>query len=169
MALAIIYPAHQNQGRLELSIADARAKIREQEVLFPIYQRLRSELGAHAPKAGSLRPHGGLSTEKMADLFSLFSGIASKCGMQITAVTPDVKGLTKDSHFVSVDLSLKGDFFHLRRFLIKLSELEYMRHIEQLLIEQGPSGKKYHLRVLLGVQANGAASGAAGLQKRDSQ
>jgi hypothetical protein len=169
LALAIIYPAYENQGRLDLSIADAKAKIGEQQILFPIYQRLRGELGTQALKVGSLQPRSGLSTERMSDLFGIFSRIGSKSGMQITAVTPDLKGLTQDSHFVSVDLSLRGEFFHLRPFLIQLSELDYMKRIEQLLIEQGPNGKQYRLRVLLRMQAKGAASGAAGLQKRDSQ
>ena len=147
--LAGIYPSYRNMVRMDGSIADLKAQIEEQKILFPIYQNLRQGLTQEALNAQSNPLKSGLPARLVDNLSPIFSEIAANCGLLVSAVTPDVKSLTNDSHFLSVDLTLKGNLFDLRKFLLELAGLPYLEDIEKLQIREGPDGKEYFLKVLL--------------------
>jgi len=157
--LAGIYPSYRNMVRMNGSIADLRARIDEQKVLFPLYQKLRENLAPQNSKAQSNPPKSGLSVRQMDNLSPIFGEIAAHCGLEAVGVTPDVKSLTPDSHFMSVGLALRGNLFDLRKLLVELARLPYVGNIEELDIQEGSDGKQYFLKLWLMVNKSQPASG----------
>ena len=153
------YPSSRNIVRMDDSIADLKTRVEEQKILFPLYKKLREGLTTEVSKAQSNPPKAGLPARRMDDLTPIFGEIAANCGLEVSAVIPDVKSLVDDSHFLSVDLALKGDFFNLRKFLLELSNLPYLGDIEHLYILEGPDGKGYFLKVWLIIDNSGPATG----------
>lgn len=144
-----IYPSYRNLARTDGSIAELKARIEEQKILFPLYQKLRKELAAEASRGQPGPSKVGLPVRRVDDLTPIFGEIAANCGMELSAVTPDVKSLVDDSRFLSVGVALRGNFTNLRNFLVALSNLPYLGDIEQLQIQEGPSGKEYFLKLWL--------------------
>jgi len=157
--LAGIYPSYRHMVRIDGSIADLKAQIEEQRVLFPIYQKLRGGLAPENLKAQSSPPKSGLPARQMDNLSPIFGELAANCGLEVSAVTPDVRSLTQNSSFLSVGLALKGNFFELRKFLLELVNLPYLGNIEELEIREGSGGKEYFLKVWLMIDNSPPASG----------
>ncbi len=147
--LAGIYPSYRNMIRIDASMAGIKAQVDEQKILFPLFQKLRGILTSELSKAQPSPQKSGLPAQRLDDLPTIFGDIAANCGIEFSAVTPDVKSFADDSHFLSVDLALKGDFFKLRRFLLELANLPYLGSIEELQIQEGPQGKEFFLKVWL--------------------
>jgi hypothetical protein len=144
-----IYPSYRDKVRLDGSIADLRAQIEEQKLLFPRYQKLREELTAEKFKAPSNPLKSGLPARRMDDLSLIFGEIAANCGLEVSAIAPDVKSMVDDPHFLSVVLSLKGSFFNLQRFLIEMANLPYLWGVEEMHMQEGSGGKDYNLKAWL--------------------
>jgi hypothetical protein len=89
----------------------------------------------------------------------MFGEIAAGCGMEVSAVSPDVKSLANDPRFLSVRLALKGNFFNFRKFLLELANLPYLWGIEELQVQEGPDGKEYSLKAWLKIDSPRSASG----------
>ena len=157
--LAGIYPSHRNMVRMNGSIADLKARIEEQKVLFPLYQKLRENLAPQNSKAQWNPPKSGLSLRQMDNLSPIFSEMAAHCGLEAVEFTPYVKSLTPDSHFLSVGLALRGNLFDLRKFLVELAGLPYLGNIEELDIQEGSDGKQYFLKLWLMVNKSQPAPG----------
>jgi hypothetical protein len=157
--LAGIYPSYRNMSRLDSSIADLKARIQEQKILFPMYQKLREELRPEASKAQPSPPKSGLPAGRMDDLSPILSEIAAKCGMEVSTVTPDLKSLSDTPHFLSVGLVLRGSFFNLRRFLLELADLPYLEDILELQIQGGVGDERYFLKIWLMIEDARPASG----------
>ena len=144
-----IWPSYRNMVRMNGSIADLKARIEEQKILFPLYQKLRVGLTPEASKDQWSPPKSGLPVHRMDDLSPIFGEIAANCGLELSAVTPDVKSMADDSHFLSVDLVLTGNLFNLRKFLLELANLPYLGPIEKLQIQEDSHGKECFLKVWL--------------------
>ena len=147
--LAAIYPSYRNMVRMDESMAGIKAQIDEQKILFPLFQMLRETLKPELSKAQASPQKSGLPAQQLDDLPTIFGDIAAHRGLKFSAVTPDVKSFADDSHFLSVDLALKGDFPNLRQFLLELANLPYLGSIEELQIQEGLQGKEYLLKVWL--------------------
>lgn len=157
--LAGIYPSYRSMVRMDRSIADLKAQIEEQKILFPLYEKLREDLAAKSLKVQSSSSKSGLPAHRMDDLSRIFGEIAANCGLELLSVTPDVKSLVDDPHFLSVRLMLGGSFFNLHKFLLELANLPYLWGIEELRIQEGLVGKEYLLKVWLMIDNARPASG----------
>jgi hypothetical protein len=154
-----IFPSYRDMVRMDGSIADLKAQIEEQKVLFPLYRKLLGELTAEKSKSRTNPPKSGLPVRRMDDLSPIFGEIAANCGLEVSAIAPDVKSLVDESHFLSVVLALKGSFFNLHRFLLEVANLPYLWGIEDMHIQEGSAGKEYHLKAWLIIDNPRPASG----------
>ena len=144
---------------MDETIADLKAQIEEQKILFPLYQKVREGLTREALEARSAPQKCGLPARRMDDLSAIFGGIAANSGLDSWTVVPDVRSLTDDSHFLSVDLTLKGDLFKLHEFLLQLADLSCLENIQELQIVEGSEGKEYFLKVWLMIDNAQPAAG----------
>jgi hypothetical protein len=157
--LAGIYPSYRDMVRIDGSIAEIKAQIAAQKILFPLYRKLQEDLKLEASEARSSPPRSGFPSNRMDNLSPIFGEIAANCGLEVSAVTPDVKSLVDEPNFLSVGLALRGSFFHLHEFLVELANLPYLWGIEQLQIQEGLDGKEYFLKAWLMIDNPRPASG----------
>jgi hypothetical protein len=154
-----IYPSYRNNLHLNGSIADIKARIEEQKVFFPLYQKLRQGFGAETSKDRPDPQKSGLSAGRIDNLPAIFGQIAANFGLEVSSLTPDVKSMADNPHFLLVRLALKGNLFDFRKFLIELANLPYLEGVEEVKILEGLDGKEYYVKVWLMIESARAASG----------
>ena len=80
-----------------------------------------------------------------------FSTAARVSGMSMVSAIPNLTALTGDAQFLSVNVVLRGDFLNLRKFLINLGGIPYVKQIEEIAIQQKLDTKEFRLKIWVAV------------------
>jgi nitrous oxide reductase len=75
-----------------------------------------------------------LKRNEFGKISSTLQEIAQRENLNLVEVTPDIDSLIDDSGHLKMYVRLEGSFFDLHNFLIRLGEIPYLEHIEQLQI-----------------------------------
>ena len=76
---------------------------------------------------------------------------ARMSGMSLVSAIPNLNALTGDAQVLSVNIVLHGDFINLRKFLINLGGIPYVKQIEEIAIQQKPDTKEFRLKIWVAV------------------
>ena len=149
--LAGILPNSRTITELSAKIVDARFRIEEQQALNPFQKSLRDKSEKKESEILPLPAKGLLAQDKINTLPSTFSVAAKMSGMSMVSSIPNLNALTGDAQLLSVNVVLRGDFINLRKFLINLGGIPYMRQIEEIAIQQKPDTKEFKLKIWVAV------------------
>lgn len=142
-----IVPGQKSLVGLDRKIADVRSQIEEQKRLLPMYQSLKEDIRKKEIVFLPFPARTRLPKEKIDGMFIGFKEIAGRCGMKPLSITPDLNFLSGNPGALPVEISLKGDYFNLRRLLIALGEVPYLERIEEIEIRQGKGTKEFRIKV----------------------
>jgi len=126
-----VHPYNRTLSGLEEDIAIVKFEIEKQETLSPLFKSLLKE-EIKPPEGLPFPEKGKLSRENLNGIAATFRDMAQMCNLELGGVTPMAESLDDQSGLLKVSVMVKGDFFDCRRFLLKLGEIPYMEHIEQI-------------------------------------
>lgn len=140
-----ILPAAGELAELDRQAAAARLRLEEQRTLEPFYQTLKKGEAKKESEILPLPQRGKLPQAQIHTLPANFGMVARKSGMSLVSANLNLKALTGDAQFLSVNVVLRGSFADFRKFLIALGELPYLERIEEIAIQEKPDAREYRL------------------------
>jgi hypothetical protein len=153
--LLMIYPDYHTLAALDKNIKQLNTKIETQKLLFPLFQKMLTEIDLKLPKGMAFPKEEKLTQEKAESIVSIFHELADKSGLKVVEVSPDVESTLNGSGFLLMNVVVKGDFFKLREFLVALGSLSYLEKIEQIKLQNIEGGKEIRLKIWLVKETHG--------------
>jgi len=147
--LLLIYPDYRTLAVLDKNIKQLNARIETQKLLFPLFQKMLTEIDLKLPEGAAFPKAEKLTQEKAESMLSVFHELAGKSGLKVLEVSPDVESTLNGSGFVLMNVVVRGDFFMLREFLLELGNLPYLEKIEQIKLQNIEDGKEFRLKLWL--------------------
>jgi hypothetical protein len=146
-----ILPNSRTMAELSARVADAQFRLEEQRALSPFQASLRDKSEKKESEILPLPAKGVLEQAKINTLPMTFSTAAKTSGLTLVSSNPNLNALTGDAQFLSVNVVLRGDFINLRKFLINLGGIPYVKQIEEIAIQQKPDTKEFRLKIWVAV------------------
>jgi hypothetical protein len=149
--LAGILPNSRTIAELSTKTTDAQFQLEEQRALSPFQKPLQDKSERKESEILPLPAKGILEQAKIDTLPMTFSTAARISGMSLVSAIPNLNALTGDAQSLSVNVVLRGDFINLRKFLIHLGGIPYLKQIEEIAIQQKPDTKEFRLKVWVAI------------------
>lgn len=149
--LAGIVPNMGTLRDLSAKITDAQFRLEEQQALSPFQKSLQIKSERKESEVLPLPAKGVLEQAKINTLPMVIGSAAKASGMSMASAIPNIAALTGDAQSLSVNVTLRGDFMNLRKFLINLGGIPYVKQIEEIEIQQKPDTKEYRLKIWVAV------------------
>jgi hypothetical protein len=146
-----ILPNSWKVAELSAKIEDTRFRLEEQRALSPFLKSLQDKSEKKESEVLPLPVKGILAQDKINTLPMTFSAAARMSGMSLVSAIPNLTALTGDAQALSVNVVLRGDFVNLRKFLIHLGGIPYVKQIEEIAIQQKPDTKEFRLKIWVAV------------------
>jgi len=153
--LILIFPDYRTLAALDKSIIHLSAKIETQKLLYPLFQKMLTEIDLKLPDGAAFPKTEKLTQEKAERMVSVFHELAGKHRLKVVEVSPDVESTLDGSGFVLLNIVAGGDFFELREFLLELGGLPYLEKIEQIKLQNTEAGKEVRLKIWLVKETKG--------------
>ncbi|MFC1884013.1 hypothetical protein ACFL2O_04515 [Thermodesulfobacteriota bacterium] len=147
-----IYPSQKSLTRLDKEIARIESQIEEQRILFPIAQELFSQVMKEETFALPFPDTKKLERDKLETVPSLLEDLASKSGLDIISIVPDVRSLTEYPGHLSITAVVKGKFSELRELVVKMGSLPYLEHVEEMSISPKEGVREFILKIWIAVK-----------------
>jgi hypothetical protein len=155
VVLLLIYPDYRTLAVLDQNIKQLNARIETQKMLFPLFQKMLTEIDFKLPEGAAFPKTKKLSQEQAESMVSVFHELAGKSGLKVVEVSPDVESSLNGSGFVLMNIVVRGDFFTLRELLLELGNLPYLEKIEQIKLQNTEDGKELRLKIWLVKETKG--------------
>ena len=146
-----IFPAKRSLAELDKQSAEVKQRIEEQQILAPFYQAIKTRVEQKDPESLPLPGKGKLALSMINTIHATFDKAARTSGVSLLSATPDLSGLGGNFQSLPVNVTLRGDFFKFRQFLINLGSIPYVQHIEEITIQKVPASREFRLKVLVAV------------------
>lgn len=132
LAGANLHGPFRNWRRLTGELADARRRLDELQVLYPLYAELASlERPGRWPGLSSPATQA-LSEPEVAAIPERFMEMAARGGMEIGAVSPRVETDGAGRRRLDVELRGTGPYRQLQPFLMELARMPSLERIQRL-------------------------------------
>lgn len=155
-SIMFTWPAYQENQRLEQTIREKSFQLKEQGELLPLYLKATRDMEALKVDHLNLSAARELPRKSIPTLSSIFSDLARKNHLLLGWSIPDLSILNSGQNLLKVNLSLKGKYKYLKRFIQQLRLLPYLRHIDQIRIDQTEKTgiKEFQLTIRIAVRKN---------------
>ena len=147
--LLAILPSLKESKALDNQIVDINARIKEQELLSPVYDSLLKKSKTKPPLGLNVVPLKKLKRNETDKVAQVFLEMARQSKLQLTDYAPEIQSLIGDTETMKVNVLLKGEFIDLQPFLNQLSQLPYLVKMEEITIKSVKDTKEMHLRLWL--------------------
>lgn len=155
IVLLMVYPDYRKLAALDKNIRQLNAKMETQRLLFPVFQKMLTEIDIKLPEGMPFPKNEKLSQEQAERIVSLFHELSGRAGLTVAEVSPDVDTTLNGSGFLLMTVVVRGDFFKLREFLIELGNLPYLEKIEQVKLQPVEGGREIRLKLWLAKETRG--------------
>jgi Tfp pilus assembly protein PilO len=142
-----IVPSQKSLAGFDQKIEELKYQIEEQKGLYPIYQSLHKQAKKEDSDAVSFPPRVRLAVGQIDKLVPMVTDVAGQSRLEVVSVTPDLKSLAGDSKTLLLNMTVKGEFPNLRKFLMGLVAIPYLEHIEEIQIQQTPDSMELKAKV----------------------
>ncbi|MBW1887074.1 MAG: hypothetical protein JRI52_01820 [Deltaproteobacteria bacterium] len=147
-----VYPNQKSLAGLDMEIKTIEGQIKEQKILFPVYENLLKKGKFKKPGAFPFPQKAKLGRHETERISLIFGERARKSNLSLVDVIPDVESLSKGSGVLTVNMLMKGNFLDFRDFLIHLGEIPYVENIEEIKIQPAEGIKEFSLKVSLSLK-----------------
>jgi hypothetical protein len=144
-----IYPNSRSMDQLEESIVDLSAKVKDQELLYPVYQELIKQVQQKIPKELPVPAQKKISRDALGNINGVFMEIAKQSQVTFENAVPDPSSYLEEGGLLTINVRFSGDFFHFRELIFDLCRLPYLDSIDQMQIESVDNMKRIALKLRL--------------------
>jgi len=146
-----ILPNNRTMADLSTKTAAVRFQLEEQRELSPFRKSLQEKSEKKESEILPLPAKGNLAQAKIDTLPMTFSTAAKVSGMTLVSAIPNLNALTGNAQALSINVVLRGNFIDLRKFMIHLGGIPYVKQIEEIAIQQKPDTKEFRLKIWVAV------------------
>ena len=132
----LLLPSQKGISDTKAEIASITNRIKQQEMFYPVYLRLKHDISAKVSDIYTQTRHEPLTLEQMNNLAGQLSGVAVQAGLASVSVKPDPDSLEGDGNSVMVKCVLSGEFERFRDYLIALGNLPYRMHVSEIQMQE---------------------------------
>jgi len=147
--LLAILPAQRESEALDRRIDEISARIKEEQILTPLYESLLKKTQMKPPAGLNVVPVEKLKQNETDKVGRTFQEMARESKLQLAGYSPEIQSMIGETGTLKVSLLLKGDFFNLQPFLLQVCRLPYLDKIEEITITSASDTKELRLRLLL--------------------
>ena len=135
MVVGLVLPQYQALERAREKYGVTQKALKQQEILFPLYQR--AEELAQKPFEAKLPipEHRTLDRKKISELATVFQDMAKRHHLTLSENFMDISSYKEKAQFISMELQFKGRLFNFRDCLVDLIGLYYVEQIEKITIQ----------------------------------
>jgi len=155
ISMLMIYPDYRTMATLDKNIQQLNAKLETQKLLFPVFQKMLTEIDLKLPEGVSIVKEEKLSQEQAAGIVPVFYELAGRFEVKVVEASPDMDSTLNGSGLLLMNIVAAGDFFKLREFLITLESLPYLEKIEQIKLQDVDGDKHVRLKIWLAKETKG--------------
>ena len=134
--LLVIYPHYLTEKDLDENIISLNSKLEEQKILFPVYRDLAKKTGVKSIESLPMPETSKLVDADPNRITLLFQKIADGTNLELKEMIPDVESFVDDSGLLKINIVVKGNFLNFRKFMIKIAEVPYYKHLERFQIRK---------------------------------
>jgi hypothetical protein len=148
--LMALYPYHKSLANMDLEIERIETQIAEQKILSPFFMDMLSKVELGEPQGLPFTDRARPTRIATGKIEPIFRVMAQKFGLKVIRIEPDVASLIEDTGYLRVNLTVSGAFPAFRDYLLRLGELPYLEHVEQVKIQasnQGPKALELALKI----------------------
>lgn len=154
MALAgvALYAPIREHRMLRHEVEEARRRLDEQQILFPLYAELAS-LDTPARWSNLQLPEPDQLTER--DVVSIperFKEIAARCSVELSSVSPRVVNDEAAGRRLRVDLQATGSYQQLHPLLIELIRMPVLAGISRIEVRREVLNEVFNIQVNLALE-----------------
>lgn len=146
-----IFPAGKSLADLDARTTEVKYRIEEQQALAPFYQPLKDRSGKEDLKFLPLPAKGSLPHAMISTIPAVFGDAARSSGMSLVSASPQLSAVAGGAQTLPVNVTLRGNFFNFRKFLISIGGIPYVQHIEEISIQEVPGAREFMLKILVAV------------------
>jgi hypothetical protein len=147
-----VYPEQRSLAGLNRQIETIENQIKEQKMLFPLYENLSEIARFEKPRALPFPRQGSLALDEMENLSSLFDAMARKSRLTLVDAIPDIQSLDQGTESLSVNILLKGHFSDLHDFLLGLGGVPALQRVEEIRIKSADKTQDMIVRVSMAMK-----------------
>lgn len=147
-ALFGFYPGLRRGRELVREKAAIEQRIEEQKILLPLHRGVTAAQQSGRQGELSFPPSEELPQDEINGLPVRFSRLAQQCGLELVSAAPGLADLGGGGPF-NITVSLTGKFHDLRRFLIAVGRLPYLRHVERIEVNSEGAVTKFEVTLWL--------------------
>jgi len=146
--LAGIWPYQKITSDQQEEINTLSYQIKEQEALSPVLETLIDSASISGNELMMMESdQNDFIPKDTSSISDHFKQSALKSGLSVLSMVPELKSLTKDSHYLPFEMQLHGNLNGLRSFLMTIGRLQFLQHIEIIDIYSRGRMKEYFLKV----------------------
>ncbi len=145
----LIIPRQNMASELDQSIVELENKIGEQRTLTPVFYNILSLAKNKEKPDLPITETIKLARGDMTKIFDQIKAIARVHNLKLEEITPDVNSLKDTSGYLLIRLSVTGDFFSFREFMIELGTIPSLVHVEELKIRAIEESREIKLKIWL--------------------
>ena len=153
----VIVPDQKAAEALDSAISETQLKLKQQELLSPLYHQLQGLLKASKqidsvglPFPREARKAAGMGQRDIDRIHSIMQTIVEANRLKAERIEPDVSSLIDNSGKFRMTIAVRGEFMDFRKFILHMAEqLPSMEHIETIQIERVEDTRD--LRLELGI------------------
>ncbi len=153
LAGANLYGPFRDWRRLNRELEDARQRLDELQVLYPLYAEMAS-MDSPAKWPGLKLPiPKKLSESEVTAIPERFMQMAASCQVELGAVSPRVvTDAETGRRYLSVELHAKGPYQQLKTLLINLAQMPVMERIDKLEVRREAMNEQFNILAQLALE-----------------
>ena len=150
--LLIIVPTHKTSAELDRDIEKVNARIEEQRLLKPVFDKLLKQVKKKGPTKLPAPQKAKLARGGIKKVSEHLLEIARRYDLTLRDIQTDVKVLENKVEFLLLQIHATGDFKKFRDFLVDLGTIPSLEQIEEIHIRAIENSREFRLKIWLAQQ-----------------
>ena len=147
--LLAILPSLRESRALDNQIIDINARIKEQQLLTPVYDSLLKKSEMKPPAGLNIVQPKKLKRDETDKVAQTLQDMARQSNLLLADYTPEIQSLIGESDTLKVAVQLRGEFISMQTFLRQLYQLPYLVKFEEISVQSVKDSKEMRLRLWL--------------------
>ena len=144
-----ILPAQKTAAELDNNIEEKQSQIDRQQILKPVFERMLVKATTKNPTRLPIVEKVKLARGDMKKISEQIQTLIQGNDLQIKEITPDVGSIKEHPGYLPIRLAVTGEFFNFRKFLLDLSSIPSIVHIQEITIRSIEESREMKVKIWL--------------------
>ena len=145
----IIIPNQNTSDELDQEIAQLRARIEQQRILRPVFDRLLERAKAEQSTDLPAVKIEKLDRGDVNRISQVLQDMAGRYDLKIEDIRTDANEIMNDTGYMLIGVHITGDFMKFREFLMDMGTIPSLAQVEEIIIRAVEGNREYKLKIRL--------------------